>query len=78
MSILIGIIAFIAGFLWGCAFSNKHNIDVGIPHLELNFDEVDSDFDEHFKKHIDTYADKHPTLLVRQLATRLRKAWNNY
>lgn len=30
---------------------------------------------EHFKKHIDTYADKHPTKLVRQLAARLRLAW---
>ena len=28
----------------------------------------------HFQKHINTYADDHPTLLVRQLATRLRAA----
>jgi hypothetical protein len=32
-------------------------------------------FDEHFRKRISTYADKHPTLLVRQLASRLRAAW---
>jgi hypothetical protein len=32
-------------------------------------------FDEHFRKKIDVYADKHPTAVVRQLATRLRAAW---
>jgi hypothetical protein len=32
-------------------------------------------FDEHFRKRISTYADKHPTLLVRQLASRLRASW---
>jgi hypothetical protein len=34
-------------------------------------------FDEHFIKHIDTYADKHPAGVVKQLATRLRKAWQD-
>ena len=34
------------------------------------------ELDEHFRNRIDVYADKHPTLLVRQLAERLRKEWN--
>ena len=36
----------------------------------------DEELDEHFRNRIDVYADKHPTLLVRQLAERLRKEWN--
>lgn len=32
-------------------------------------------FDYHFRLHINTYADKHPMLVVRQLAARLRAAW---
>ena len=36
----------------------------------------DEELDEHFRNRIDIYADKHPTLLVRQLAERLRKEWN--
>jgi hypothetical protein len=31
--------------------------------------------DDHFRERIDTYADKHPSLVVRQLATLLRDAW---
>ena len=36
----------------------------------------DEELDEHFRNRIDVYADKHPTLLIRQLAERLRKEWN--
>ena len=37
---------------------------------------TDEELDEHFRNRIDVYAEKHPTLLVRQLAERLRKEWN--
>ena len=43
-----------------------------------NLVSVDSDgskFDEHFRTRIDYYADRHPSLLVRQLARRLRTEW---
>ena len=39
--------------------------------------DIDGDeFDAHFRKRINVYADEHPALLVRQLARRLRKEWN--
>ena len=37
---------------------------------------TDEELDEHFRNRIDVYAEKHHTLLVRQLAERLRKEWN--
>ena len=30
-------------------------------------------FDEHFEKHIDFYAERHPVMVVRQIASRLRE-----
>lgn len=39
-----------------------------VPSLDVDGPE----FDDHFAKRIDFYADRHPTLLVRQLASRLR------
>ena len=39
--------------------------------------DIDGDeFDAHFRKRINVYADEHPALLVRQLARRLRKEWS--
>lgn len=35
-------------------------------------------FDAHFREHIDYYADKHPMLLIRQLARRLRDSWSTH
>lgn len=36
---------------------------------------MDTPIEKHFRARIDVYADKHQTLLVRQLATLLREAW---
>lgn len=38
--------------------------------------EQEPEFDIHFMGRIDVYAEKHPSRLVRQLASRLRDVWN--
>lgn len=42
----------------------------------MSFETDGPHFDAHFRERIDYYADKHPTLLVRQLACRLRDSWS--
>ena len=38
--------------------------------------EPENQFNGHFEQNINVYADKHPSRLVRQLASRLRDEWN--
>lgn len=58
--------------------ARPHHVVLREAAAALDFPSIVEDgphFDEHFRKKIDVYADKHPTAVVRQLATRLRAAW---
>jgi hypothetical protein len=45
------------------------------PEPQPGQEDQNESLDTHFRKRIDVYANKHPTLLVRQLASRLKDAW---
>lgn len=56
----------------------EENDKLKAKHPDYDLPSIESDgdaFDKHFEKRIDGYADKHPALLVRQLARRLRSSW---